>query len=62
MNNKKFITPSGREWRASICRFHGERCVLMTPLGWDVYRGGGVRAMHVDRERIDKGDRTWKPK
>lgn len=58
---RRYVTPSGREWAASFCRLHGGGCVLMTPLGSDTYSGGGVRAMHVDRVRLEAGDKTWKP-
>lgn len=54
-----FITPSGRRWTATPCRLHGQQCVLMTPQG--AYGFGGVKAKHVDRERIDQGDKVWKP-
>lgn len=59
--NTEYVTPSRRRWHGSPCRFHGDRCVLMTPLGSDTHSGGGVRAMHVDAERIERGDKTWKP-
>lgn len=58
-----YRTPSGRRWSASPCRFHrAGTCVLMQPCGADTYSGGGVRAMHVAAERLNKpgGDKTWR--
>lgn len=62
-----YITPSGRRWSASPCRYHrAGTCTKMQPLGSDVSGGGGipsggVRAMHVANERLERGDKIWKP-
>lgn len=55
-----YVTPSGRRWRASPCRYHGgEKCTLMTPIGATGF--GGVKQRHVDNDRLRQGDKTWKP-